>query len=74
MTFQRKHGLFLVAVALWNFFTWGMFTKNLYAAHAAGEDRPTGYWVAHTLLIIANLALGGVFAVWGARVLRRMSS
>ena len=74
MTFQRKHGVFLVAVALWNFFTWGMFTKNLYAAHTAGEDRPTGYWVAHSLLIVANLLLGGVFAAWGAKVLRRTSS
>ena len=73
MTFQRKHGVFLVALALWNFLTWGMFTKNLYAAHAAGEDRPTGYWVAHSVLIVTNLALGGVLAAWGARVLRRTS-
>ena len=71
MTFQRKHGLFLLGLALWNFVTWGMFTKNLYAAHAAGEDRPTGYWVAHTVLIVTNLLLGGVLATWGARVLRR---
>ena len=71
MTFQRKHGLFLLALALWNFVTWGMFTKNLYAAHAAGEDRPTGYWVAHSVLIVTNLVLGGVLATWGARVLRR---
>lgn len=71
MTFQRKHGLFLLGLALWNVVTWGMFTTNLYAAHAAGEDRPTGYWVAHSVLIVTNLLLGGVLATWGARVLRR---
>ena len=74
MVFQRKHGLFLLGVALWNVITWGMFSRNLYAAHASGEDRPTGYWVAHSVLIVVNLLLGGVFAAWGARVLRRTSS
>ncbi|WP_457206703.1 SCO4848 family membrane protein [Nocardioides sp. P5_C9_2] len=73
MTLTRRHGLFLVGVAAWNALTWGMFTKNLYAAHAAGEDRPAGYWIAHTGLIVANLVLGGVFAVWGAKVLRSRS-
>ena len=40
MQMTRKHGVFLIGVAAWSFLTWGMFTKNLYAAHAAGEDRP----------------------------------
>ena len=70
MQMTRKHGLFLIGVAAWNFFTWGMFAKNLYAAHTAGEDRPAGYWIAHSVLIVANLVLGGVFAAWGAKVLR----
>lgn len=70
MQMQRKHGLFLIGVAVWNFITWGMFTRNLYAAHASGEDRPAGYWIAHSVLIVINLVLGGVFAAWGAKVLR----
>ena len=70
MQMQRKHGLFLLGLAVWNFITWGMFTKNLYAAHTSGEDRPAGYWIAHTVLIVINLILGGVFAAWGAKVLR----
>jgi putative solute:sodium symporter small subunit len=73
MQMTRKNGMFLVGLAVWNFITWGMFTKNLYAAHAAGEDRPTGYWVAHSGLIVVNLVLGGVLAVWGAKVLRARS-
>jgi hypothetical protein len=71
MQMQRKHGLFLLGVAVWNFITWGMFTKNLWAAHTSGEDRPAGYWIAHSVLIVINLVLGGVFAGWGAKVLRR---
>lgn len=73
MQMQRRHGLFLLGVAVWNFITWGMFTKNLYAAHTSGEDRPAGYWIAHTVLIVINLVLGGVFAAWGAKVLRSRS-
>jgi hypothetical protein len=73
MQTTRKHGVFLVGVAVWNVITWGMFTKNLYAAHTAGEDRPTGYWVAHSVLIVANLVLAGVFGSWGAKVLRSRS-
>ena len=71
MQLQRKHGLFLLGVAVWNFITWGMFTRNLYAAHTSGEDRAAGYWIAHSVLIVINLVLGGVFAAWGAKVLRR---
>jgi hypothetical protein len=71
MQLQRRHGIFLLGLAVWNFVTWGMFTKNLYAAHTSGEDRPAGYWIAHSALIVVNLLLGGVFAAWGAKVLRR---
>ena len=67
----RKTSWFLVAVAAWNFLTWIMFARNLYDAHSSGEDRPQGYWVAHTGLIVVNLALGAVFAVLGVRSLRR---
>jgi hypothetical protein len=71
MKLERKHGIFLVGLALWNFLTWGMFTKNLYAAHAAGEDRPAGYWIAHTVLIVVNLIIGLVLGRWGLKVLSR---
>lgn len=73
MTVGRRTGWFLVAMAAWNFFTWLMFAKNLYQAHADGEDRATGYWVAHTMLIVVNLVLGVVFAVLGTRILRNRS-
>jgi putative solute:sodium symporter small subunit len=71
MKTQRRLGWFLVGVAVWNVVTWFMFARNLYDAHAGGEDRPQGYWIAHTGLIVVNLVLGGVFAALGLRILRR---
>ena len=67
----RKTGVFLVAVAAWNFLTWTMFARNLYEAHASGEDRPQGYWIAHSGLIVVNMVLGVVFAALGVRALRK---
>ena len=48
MKFERRHAVLLLAVAVWNVVTFGMFARNLWAAYAAGEDRATGYWVAHS--------------------------
>jgi hypothetical protein len=74
MRFERKHAYLLIGVAIWNFVIWATFAKNLYAAHADGEDRPTGYWVAHTVLIIVNVILGGVLGRLGLRVLKQSRS
>ena len=70
MKFERKHALLLVGVAVWNFVTWFMFAKNLSDAHASGEDRATGYWVAHTVLIVVNLIIGAVLGTVGVKALR----
>lgn len=70
MKLEKKHGWFLVGVAVWNFVTWAMFARNLYEAHSSGEDRPQGYWIAHSVLIVVNLVLGAVFARLGVKVLR----
>lgn len=66
----RRTGWLLVAVAVWNFVIWATFAKNLLAAYAAGEDRPTAYWIAHTVLIVANVAIGLVLLRVGVRALR----
>ena len=71
MLMQRKHAVLFLGLAAWNVLIWSTFAKNLAEAHARGEDRPTGYWVAHSVLIVVNLLLGGVLATWGGRVLRR---
>ncbi|GAB2968286.1 SCO4848 family membrane protein [Nocardioides montaniterrae] len=70
MTIGRKHGWFLVGVAIWSFVIWGRFIKALLDEHAKGTPEPHGYYAAHTVLIIINMILGLVFLVWGVRVLR----
>ena len=56
-----------VAIAAWNVFTYATFTKNLAAAHAQGEVRPAGYWIAHSVLIVVNLVIAGVLGRLGDR-------
>lgn len=63
MTLQRKHAVLLLVVAAWNVVTWLMFAENL----ADAEGRPTGYYVAHTTLIVVNLVVAGVLAHLGWR-------
>ena len=70
MKLQRKHAVLFLAIAAWNVVTYATFTKNLAAAHSAGEDRPTGYWVAHSVLIVVNLLIAGVLARLGVRAWR----
>lgn len=65
MKFERKHAILLLSVAAWNVFSFGNFAKNLYSAYEGGEDRPTGYWVAHTVLIVVNFAIAGILGSLG---------
>ena len=50
MSFERKHGWIIAAIAAWNVFIWITFAKNLSQRTVRGGP-PTGYWVAHTVLI-----------------------
>ena len=70
MTFQRKHAVLFLAIAAWNVFSYANFAKNLWQAHQAGEDRPTGYWVAHIVLIVVNLVIAAVLGGLGVRAWR----
>ena len=63
MRFQRKHAAILMGVAVWNVLTWSSFAKNL----AETDGRPTGYYVAHTGLIVVNLAIAAVLGSLGYR-------
>jgi len=73
MRLERRHGVLLLAVAVWNVLTFGMFARNLYAAYASGEERATGYWVAHSVLIVVNFAIAALLGRLGAKVLRNRS-
>ena len=70
MKIERKHAVLFLAVAAWNVVTYATFTKNLAAAHASGEVRPTGYWVAHSVLIVVNFVIAGVLGRLGIRAWR----
>ncbi len=67
MRFERRHAVLFLAIAAWNVFNWSTFARNLAAAHARGEDRPTGYWVAHTVLIVVNLLVAVVLGRLGVQ-------
>jgi hypothetical protein len=68
---ERKHALVLVAVAVWNVVTYAQFTKALVQTE---EDRPTGYFVAHGVLIVVNLVIAAVLGTWGVKALRASRS
>ena len=71
MKFERRHALLLLGVAVWNVVTFGMFARNLWSAYESGEDRATGYWVAHSILIVVNFGIAGVLGSLGWKALRR---
>ncbi len=67
MTLTRRHAVLFFAIAAWNVLSYANFAKNLWEAHASGEDRPAGYYVAHVVLIVVNLAIAVVLARLGAK-------
>jgi hypothetical protein len=67
---ERKHAVLFLAISAWNVFSYANFTKNLVKAYQSGEDRPTGYWVAHSVLIVVNLVIAAVLGRLGFKVWR----
>lgn len=67
MRFERKHALVLLLIAIWNVLTYARFTKALIDTQ---EDRPTGYYVAHSILIVVNVVIAAVLGRWGWQALR----
>ena len=71
MKLERKHALVLLAIAVWNVLTYARFTKALVQTE---EDRPTGYFVAHGILIVVNVLIAVVLGRWGVKALRSARS
>jgi len=67
---ERKHAVLLIGVAVWNVVTFGNFARNLLSAYQDGEDRATGYWVAHTVLIVGNFVIAALLGGLGLKALR----
>lgn len=70
MKLERRHAVLFLAIALWNVLSYANFARNLAETAASGEDRSTGYYVAHIVLIIVNLAIAGVLGWLGWRTWR----
>lgn len=70
MKLERKHAVLFLLIAGWNVLSYANFGRNLLEAHQRGEDRPTGYWVAHIVLIVVNLAVAAVLGRLGLRAWR----
>jgi hypothetical protein len=60
---ERKHAIVLIGIAVWNVVTYVTFIKNL----AGTSGRPTGYYIAHTVLIVVNLLIAALLGTWGVR-------
>lgn len=67
MKLERKHAVVLLLVAVWNVLTYARFTKALIDTQ---EDRPTGYYVAHSVLIVVNIVIAVVLGRWGWQALK----
>ena len=65
MTLRRRHAVLFLAIAAWNVLSYANFARNLAETAAGGADRPTGYYVAHIVLIVVNLLVAGVLGVLG---------
>ncbi|HET6654591.1 MAG TPA: hypothetical protein VFH10_18280 [Nocardioides sp.] len=70
MKLERKHAVLFLLIAAWNVVSYANFAKNLLAAQQSGEERPTGYWVAHLVLIVVNLVIAVVLGRLGLRTWR----
>ena len=67
MKLERKHAVVLLLVAAWNVLTYARFTKALVDTQ---EDRPTVYYVAHSVLIVVNVVIAAVLGRWGWQALK----
>ena len=66
MTLSRRHAWVLFAIAAWNVVIWVTFAKNL----IADEGRSTGFYLAHSVLIVVDLLIAVVLTLLGGRVWR----
>ena len=71
MRFERKHAVVLLLVAAWTVLSYAQFTKALIQTE---EDRATGYYVAHSILVVVNIAIAVVLGRWGWKAWRATRS
>jgi hypothetical protein len=64
VTLSRRYAWLLFAIAAWNVVIWVTFIKNL----IADDGRSTGFYVAHSVLIMVDLVIAAVLAFIGLRI------
>jgi hypothetical protein len=70
VTLDRRHAVLFLAIAAWNVLSYANFAKNLWETWSSGADRAAGYYVAHVVLIVVNLAIAVVLGRLGVRAWR----
>lgn len=70
MTLTRRHAVVFALIAAWNVLSYANFARNLYASYSSGADRTAGYYVAHLVLIVVNLAIAAYLGVLARRAWR----
>jgi hypothetical protein len=71
---ERKHAVWFLVIAAWNVLSYANFGRNLAETAASGADRSTGYYVAHVVLIVVNLAVAAYLGRLGWRTWRATST
>ncbi len=74
MKLQRRHAVLFLAIAAWNVLSYANFAKNLVESASGGEDRPTGYYVAHIVLIVVNVLIAVVLGTLGWKAWKATST
>jgi len=67
---ERKHAVLFLLIAAWNLLTYTNFAKNLKEAAESGQDRPSGYYIAHIGLIVVNVVIAAVLGRLGWKAWR----
>jgi hypothetical protein len=70
VTLTRRHAVLFLAIAAWNVLSYANFARNLWEAYSGGEDRTAGYYAAHLVLIVVNLAVAAFLGWLGVRAWR----
>lgn len=71
MKLAKKDGALLLAVGVWNIVIWSNFARNLArTAQDPEQSRPAAYYIAHAILIVVDVILGGLLAKLGVQALR----
>ncbi|MBO0843200.1 MAG: hypothetical protein J2O46_08445 [Nocardioides sp.] len=75
MKIEKQDGAILLGIGLWNLVIWTNFGRNLVrTARDPEQSRPKPYYIAHAVLIVVDVLLGGLLIKLGVQRLLTRSS